>query len=332
MSSDSSSGVPLLYIYHPFEDRVPSAMPKIRSTGTPLGELKRTGDYQHVRISDTTYRVAELDDPYRQYCQCYVRLAKDRCILIDTGCGLGDLRGYIDEHINTEKLPYMVICTHAHFDHVAGNHTFEDVGVCFAGADPEWTMKVIGFKMRTLDNETLDVIKPFRVSRWLQDGELIALDGSEPAKPEASLHVRWTPGHSPDSVSLYDPQEHRLYVGDFLYPYASWDDPLSPPGGLWASFQGSDLPTYVDSLKKVQAFLAELKSKHGTEVTLACGHNSYKEDSSLVDSALQLILDVQAGKLPYTPHEVFELKMWEYISAVDPRAGLLLPADGHAPY
>ena len=33
----------------------------------------------------------------------YVRLAPKakRCFLIDTGCGLGSLRGFIEEHINT---------------------------------------------------------------------------------------------------------------------------------------------------------------------------------------------------------------------------------------
>ena len=35
--------------------------------------------------------------------QMYVRLAPKakRCFIIDTGCGLGNLREYIEEHINT---------------------------------------------------------------------------------------------------------------------------------------------------------------------------------------------------------------------------------------
>ena len=43
----------------------------------------------------------QVDDPYQEYCHCYVRLGQDKCVLIDTGCGTHDLRGYIDKHINT---------------------------------------------------------------------------------------------------------------------------------------------------------------------------------------------------------------------------------------
>lgn len=42
----------------------------------------------------------QVDDPYQEYCHCYVRLGQDKCVLIDTGCGTHDLRGYIDKHIN----------------------------------------------------------------------------------------------------------------------------------------------------------------------------------------------------------------------------------------
>ena len=46
-------------------------------------------------------------------------------------------------------------------------------------------------------------------------------------------------------------QERRLFSGDFMYPHAAWDDPLSPPGGLYAMSVGSDLSVYYDAMLKV---------------------------------------------------------------------------------
>lgn len=89
---------------------------------------------------------------WHQYPFIYVILGGDKCVLIDTGCvrvcecawdwgggptlptytgavvrmcclcacacrcGLGDLRAFVDAHINTNRLPYLVINTHVHFD------------------------------------------------------------------------------------------------------------------------------------------------------------------------------------------------------------------------
>ena len=46
-------------------------------------------------------------------------------------------------------------------------------------------------------------------------------------------------------------QERRLFVGDFLYPTADWDDIMAPPGGLYAVQRGADLYMYLDAVHKV---------------------------------------------------------------------------------
>ena len=46
-------------------------------------------------------------------------------------------------------------------------------------------------------------------------------------------------------------QERRLFVGDFLYPHADWDDIMSPPGGLYAVQRGADLYAYLEAMQKV---------------------------------------------------------------------------------
>lgn len=102
--------------------------------------------------------------------QCYVRLAPEakRCFLIDTGCGLGNLRDYIEENINLEKWPYTVICTHSHFDHIAANHLFAEEEIYFGAADQAFVNNNMDKPMPLYDGTFMGRVIPFPVTRWLK--------------------------------------------------------------------------------------------------------------------------------------------------------------------
>lgn len=55
----------------------------------------------------------------------YLINGSERAMLIDTGFGIGNLKGLIEEIIGDK--PYDVVCTHAHFDHCYGNCQFDRV-------------------------------------------------------------------------------------------------------------------------------------------------------------------------------------------------------------
>ncbi|KAK9813429.1 hypothetical protein WJX73_008507 [Symbiochloris irregularis] len=205
------------------------------------------------------HRVAQLSATTFRIVECYVRLAPkaQRCFLIDTGCGLGNLRKFIEDNINIDHWPYTVICTHFHFDHIAANHLFKDEQICFGGADKEFVLKSRGMPMPLYEGGHLGNVIDYPITQWLQDGELIPLDKAEPPQAESSLQVIFTPGHSPDSISLWDPEERRLFCGDFMYPSAAWDDPLSPPGGLYAMCEGSSMSVYHKAMLKVSGLRME---------------------------------------------------------------------------
>jgi glyoxylase-like metal-dependent hydrolase (beta-lactamase superfamily II) len=54
-----------------------------------------------------------------------------------------------------------------------------------------------------------------------------------------------TPGHTPTSVSLYDPQRHQLFSGDFIYP-----------GHLYAFLPGASRSAYLATTRELLATIA----------------------------------------------------------------------------
>jgi glyoxylase-like metal-dependent hydrolase (beta-lactamase superfamily II) len=81
-----------------------------------LVQIKHMTDRYHVeRLSATVWKIVEADR-FGQLPFLYVILGTDKCVLFDTGCGGGDLRALVDSRINTTRLPYLVVCSHVHFD------------------------------------------------------------------------------------------------------------------------------------------------------------------------------------------------------------------------
>eukprot|EP00026_Physarum_polycephalum_P010577 Phypoly_transcript_10743.p1 GENE.Phypoly_transcript_10743~~Phypoly_transcript_10743.p1 ORF type:complete len:425 (-),score=70.88 Phypoly_transcript_10743:10-1224(-) len=198
------------------------------------------------QLSARTFLVVE-QDRFGQFPFMYVILGDDKCILIDSGCGSGDYRDFVSTRINKTRLPYLVISTHVHFDHIGSNHRF-------CGANKEGCIDVcMGCENKTF-SQNLDInslamahshqVKPFTVSRWLNEGELIYLNDAQPSK-DLSLEVIFVPGHTPDSIALYAHWEKRLFVGDIIYPFTT----------IHVDGIGSNVADYLNSLKKISKFI-----------------------------------------------------------------------------
>jgi len=148
--------------------------------------------------------------------------------------------------LNIKSLPYLVVCTHCHFDHIGGNHLFASSrGILMGGRDKTFTQN---FEINSLAMAHSGAkVKGFEISRWLEEGELIYLDDSDPIR-EKSLEVIFTPGHTSDSIALYSHFENRLFVGDSIYPFTA----------IHLDCLGSNVKDYVQSLKKLCSFIQSL--------------------------------------------------------------------------
>lgn len=114
----------------------------------------------------------------------------------------------------------VLVCTHAHNDHV-------NVAVALADA--------VGapIALHPADRVLWDRVHPGRApDRALADGDRITVAGH----PLTVLH---TPGHSPGSICLTDP-EGRLFSGDTLF--------AGGPGATGRSY--SDFPTIITSIRE----------------------------------------------------------------------------------
>jgi len=201
------------------------------------------------QLSPKIWKIVE-NDPFKQYPFLYVILGTDKCILIDTGCGTSDYFSFLNSKVNTNKLPYLVICTHVHFDHVGGNFQFTGsscLGICMGGQNKIFTQN---YEINSLAMAHSGArVKEFAVTRWLNEGDLIYLDEKDQSK-QNSLEVIFTPGHTPDSIALFARWDNRIFVGDTIYPFTA----------IHLDCLGSSVDDFKSTLKKLTNFISGTQS------------------------------------------------------------------------
>jgi len=81
-------------------------------------------------IDNNTFVISEYG--HWEETHCYVLNGTDRCLLIDTGLGVGNIREQVQQL--TDK-PVTVVTTHVHYDHFVGHKYFPDFYVHEAEVD-----------------------------------------------------------------------------------------------------------------------------------------------------------------------------------------------------
>lgn len=160
---------------------------------------------------------------------------RDRDLVVDTGNGVGDLRGELE--VLTEDRPVTAVITHAHFDHVGGLPAFEHrlchpleagdvedpVRLPLLRADyPDWLRREIGdygyevpeITVRAWPPGGYDPARfgprPSAPTRLVEEGEAIDLG-------DRSFEVLHIPGHTPGSIGLWEAATGVLFSGDTAY-------------------------------------------------------------------------------------------------------------------
>ena len=178
----------------------------------------------------------------------YLIEGQHTALLFDTGPGVRDISDVVR---TLTKLPLITLPSHLHFDHTGNLHRFQNIAL----AD----LPVLRACMRDgLLHATDDLFrgflegmvwKPVKISQWWPIG-------SASISAAANLEVLHTPGHSPDSISLFDREANILFAADFIYP-----------GPLYAQVPGANLADY---LATTEALLPQING----QTKIFCAHGA----------------------------------------------------------
>jgi glyoxylase-like metal-dependent hydrolase (beta-lactamase superfamily II) len=97
----------------------------------------------------------------------------------------------------------VIICTHAHPDHIEGVQVFEETASQFAMHEKDWEL------VKSMENASRIDVDKFKPDFFIKEGDC-SING-------LNLRVFHTPGHSPGSVSLYWPDKKVLFTGDLIF-------------------------------------------------------------------------------------------------------------------
>jgi glyoxylase-like metal-dependent hydrolase (beta-lactamase superfamily II) len=215
----------------------------------------------------------------------YLITGNTKALLFDTGMGIGDLSRLIKQ---LTRLPFTVLNSHTHNDHVGGNWQFDMA----LGMDTEFTRKnaegsrddaqaelgdgmICGELPKGFSRDNYGT-RPWKISRFIHDGERIDLGGR-------ILEVIATPGHTPDSIVLLDRANGLLFTGDTYYPAPIW---LFRPE---TNFDG-----YERSIQKLADLSPRLKLVLGA-------HNVPLAEPAVLPELLAAFRKVRAGKIAAEP-------------------------------
>ncbi|KAI4155327.1 MAG: hypothetical protein LQ340_001065 [Diploschistes diacapsis] len=266
--------------------------------------------FAYKRLNDTTFVIIE-DDRFKEKPLIYAKVCRDHNVLVltDTGCGgnpngkFNTLRTFVEtfpipenDHLPLNPpgkdgqvtLKYVIVLTHCHYDHILGVPEFLDSkpitiasahGKEFVDSDlPSHSL------CKFLDIETPN----YTVSDWAADSEWVV---------QGRILILQTPGHTPDELAWYDPEERHLYVGD------SFNDRLSEDGTYAQPImfpEDGNLVDFMASLVKMQQFVRSKNEDAGkARIKVGCGHTtSSKDAANNLDEVHAFFEDVIKGKVP----------------------------------
>jgi len=246
--------------------------------------------------------VFSIQEPHHwQKVISFLILGDERAALFDTGMGIRDISKVVAKLTN---LDVIVINSHTHFDHVGDNHRFEDIHVFDHPNALKWLTEGQTSEMLWFDSrpeafpdgypEGFDpdeyVIHPVRSEsiRLLHDGDVIDLGNRH-------LEVIHTPGHSADSIMLFDRTNRSLFTGDTFYPdhlFAFIDDERG----------GSNLQIYEETMAEIAKLSADLDYVY-------CSHTKELVAPSVLEDAAKAFTDVIRGEIEFEIQELYGQKL-----------------------
>ena len=257
-----------------------------------------------IELPREVYAIAEPG--HWQHVISYLIIGAGKSVLFDTGMGISDISAVVKKLTDTE---IMVVNSHTHFDHIGDDWRFPEIYV-FADehavdvlkrghshdmllfdSDPDKFLSGSppGFKPQEYMIKPVDIEK----IRQLAAGDVIDLGNRQ-------LDVLHTPGHTNDSLVLFDRENRALFTGDTFYP----DSLFAFMEGEWGQ---SNLSVYENTMNN----LAELVP--GLDYVYPCHMKPLVDPAMLIDAAKAFRM-VNSGEAAYKLEEYYfqTLRVYEF--------------------
>jgi glyoxylase-like metal-dependent hydrolase (beta-lactamase superfamily II) len=217
--------------------------------------------FERRRVGSDIWHLAETYvDPFVR-CNVWLVTGRDRALLVDTGLGVVSLR---EAARDLFERPVRAVATHYHFDHTGSFHEFDERLAHRLAAPLLESSQTIGGALRrtgfdeitwqsfldagyVIDDELLDALpfEGFDVDAYavtacpptgvLDDGDVVDLG-------DRAFEVLHLPGHSPDSIGLFDRASGVLFSGDAVYD-----------GPLLDAAPDANVADYVNTMERLRA-------------------------------------------------------------------------------
>lgn len=217
--------------------------PELVDAVEELPSTVRFDDYYTVdEIAPDTYAIGE--PRYYQQNFNYLVVGEHTALLFDAGPGVRDIRPVVE---SLTDLPVIFLPSHFHYDHVGNGVDFAQRAVVDL---PYLRARAIGDQLTFTDMEHLGPVEGFAVPTWTVEhwwapGQTVDL-GSR------TVTIVHTPGHSPESISVYDVANNIILSGDFLYE-----------GMLYVFVPGSSLQDYLTTTQTLLKTFAHTDVYYG---------------------------------------------------------------------
>lgn len=186
--------------------------------------------------------------PLQTNCYLVTCSSTKKAVLVDPGWN----DNVIDQAIAARQAQVIfVLNTHAHWDHIAGNHAY----VVKTRAE----LAIHALDVPLLERKggadlwNIPVHPSPAPTMLLEEGQILEVGNLR-------LEVLFTPGHTPGHVSFYEASHHRIFDGDVLFRQGIGRTDL--PGG--------SMPQLMNSIKKLMLLPDDVivHSGHGPETTV----------------------------------------------------------------
>lgn len=153
----------------------------------------------------------------------YLVTGSKKALLIDTGCGIGDVKSYVE---SLTDLPLTVVCTHGHMDHAGGADFFDEVFLnradweltfthCTEENRKEYAKIACAFSHPELTAQQIDSWKYGRIRTKKYQGLCAGMEfelGGITVRPIP------LPGHTQGSMCMLFKENRSLLMGDTCNP------------------------------------------------------------------------------------------------------------------